>query len=102
MRQEYKNTLRNYKPALDAYRVMSEQKLAAKLVTKNNLSESIAKQHSSTYYNSRMLSENNLTDTVRLTWKRVMEVYPNLTKKVIPRVAKVKVPRVPRHITKIA
>ena len=79
MRQEYKNTLRNYKPALDAYRVMSEQKLAAKLVTKNNLSESIAKQHSSTYYNSRMLSENNLTDTVRLTWKRVMEVYPNLT-----------------------
>lgn len=79
MRQEYKNTLRNYKPALDAYRVMSEQKLAAKLANKNNLSESIAKQHSSTYYNSRMLSENNLTDTVRLTWKRVMEVYPNLT-----------------------
>lgn len=79
MRQEYKNTLRNYKPALDEYRVMSEQKLAAKLVNKNNLSESIAKQHSSTYYNSRILSENNLTDTARLTWKRVMEVYPNLT-----------------------
>ena len=81
MNQEYKNVLRNYKPALDAYRVVSEQKLTANLVAKKNLNESVAKQHSNTYYNNRVLSENDLTDTTRLTWKRVMEAYPNLTTK---------------------
>ena len=81
MHQEYKNVLRNYKPTLDAYRVVSEQKLTANLVAKKNLNESVAKQHSNTYYNNRVLSENDLTDTTRLTWKRVMEAYPNLTTK---------------------
>jgi hypothetical protein len=81
MRQEYKNVLQNYKPALDAYRVVSEQKLTATLISKKNLSESVAQQHSNAYYNNRLLSENDLTDTTRLTWKRVLEAYPNLTAK---------------------
>jgi len=80
MREEYKRMTTDYKPALDAYRVVAEQKMTSSLVTKQNLDESTAQHHSNVFYNGRNLTETDLKDIATLkTWQRVMEAYPNLT-----------------------
>jgi len=82
MREEYKRMNTEYKLALDAYRVVAEQKMTSSLVTKQKLDESTAQHHSNVFYNGRNLTEADLKDIATLkTWKRVMEAYPNLTTK---------------------
>jgi len=82
MREEYKRMKTEYKPALDAYKVVAEQKMTSSLVTKQKLDESTAQHHSNVFYNGRNLTEADLKDISTLkTWKRVMEAYPNLTAK---------------------
>ena len=81
MREEYKRINKYYKQALDAYRVVSEEKMTNKLVAKQKLDESVAKHHSDVFYNKRTLSESELKDISTLqTWDRVMEAYPHLTR----------------------
>ena len=81
MKTEYNRVIKEWKPVLDQYKAISEQKLVQKFVNKN-LSESVAKNHSKTYYNSRALTNNALADISKIkTWNRVMESYPNLTVK---------------------
>ena len=82
MREEYKRMKTEYKPALDAYKVVAEQKMTSSLVAKQKLDESTAQHHSNVFYNGRNLTEADLKDISTLkTWKRVMEAYPNLTAK---------------------
>ena len=82
MREEYKRMTTDYKPALDAYRVVAEQKMTSSLVAKQKLDESTAQHHSNVFYNGRNLTEADLKDIATLkTWQRVMEAYPNLTTK---------------------
>lgn len=77
--EEYNRVLGEWKSPLDEYKTLSENKMTRNLVSKKNITESVAQQHSKTYFN-RMLNESDLTHTARLkTWKRVMEAYPNLT-----------------------
>ena len=82
MREEYKRVTWEYKNALDAYKVVAEQKLAKNLLNKVEfIGESVAQSQAQKYYTQRMLSESEVRDTATLSWKRVMEAYPNLTAK---------------------
>jgi hypothetical protein len=77
--EEYKRVLSEWKIPLDEYKKLSETKMTNTLVSKKNITESVAQSHSKAYFN-RMLNESDLTHTARLkTWERVMEAYPNLT-----------------------
>lgn len=81
MRQEYKRIVVEYKPVLDAYKKVSEQKLANKIVARGQLTESQAQQQSKLYFN-RGLSDIQLADTaITETWSNVVKNYPNLTAK---------------------
>ena len=80
MREEFNRMNAQYKPSLDAYRLVAEQKLTSSLVANQKLDESVAQHHSNVFYNGRTLAESELKDISTLkTWKRVMEAYPNLT-----------------------
>jgi Zn finger protein HypA/HybF involved in hydrogenase expression len=79
---EYEITLQTYKPALDEYKRVNEQKMTSNIVVKSKLNESQAKEQSNLYFNRRALNENQLNDTAGMkTWKQVQESYPNLTSK---------------------
>ena len=79
---EYENTLNTFKPALDEYKRVTEQKMTSNIVVKGKLNESQAKDQSNVYFNRRALNESELKDTATMkTWKRVQESYPNLTSK---------------------
>ena len=79
---EYETTLQTFKPALDEYKRVNEQKMVSNIVIKGKLNESQAKEHSNVYFNRRALKESELKDTTTMkTWKRVQESYPNLTSK---------------------
>ena len=79
---EYENTLNTFKPALDEYKRVTEQKMTSNIVVKGKLNESQAKEQSNVYFNRRTLKESELKDTTTMkTWKRVQESYPNLTSK---------------------
>lgn len=79
---EYETTLQTFKPALDEYKRVNEQKMVSNIVVKGKLNESQAKEHSNVYFNRRSLKESELKDTTTMkTWKRVQESYPNLTSK---------------------
>ena len=80
MREEFNRMNAQYKPSLDAYKLVAEQKLTSSLVANQKLDESVAQHHSNVFYNGRTLAESELKDISTLkTWKRVMEAYPNLT-----------------------
>ena len=82
MREEYQRMLTEYKPVLDTYKLVSEANMTKKLMEDRQLDESSAQLYSNTFYNKRGLTEKDLKDISTLkTWKRVMEAYPNLTKK---------------------
>ena len=82
MREEYKRMTTDYKVCLDEYKLVAEQNMTSKLMSKQKLDESVAKHHSNVFYNGRSLTESDLKDISTLkTWKRVMEAYPNLTAK---------------------
>lgn len=82
MREEYKRMTTDYKVWLDEYKLVAEQNMTSKLMSKQKLDESVAKHHSNVFYNGRSLTESDLKDISTLkTWKRVMEAYPNLTAK---------------------
>ena len=82
MREEYQRMLTEYKPVLDTYKLVSEANMTKKLMEDRQLDESSAQLYSNTFYNNRGLTEKDLKDIATLkTWKRVMEAYPNLTKK---------------------
>jgi len=82
MKEEYKRVVVEYKIALDEYKKVNEQKLSDKLLKHVGfIGESAAQAQSKKYYNERALTESELKDTASLSWKRVMEAYPNLTTK---------------------
>ena len=82
MKEEYKRVVVEYKIALDEYKKVNEQKLSDKLLQHVGfIGESAAQAQSKKYYNERALTESELKDTTSLSWKRVMEAYPNLTTK---------------------
>ena len=77
---EYETTLKKFKPALDEYKKVSEAKMTGNIVIKNQISESVAKDHSNIYFNKRSLSESAIKDIAHTAeWKKVVESYPNLT-----------------------
>ena len=79
--KEYNRIVKEFKPVLDTYKKVSEQKMIKSLLNKGQLNESQAQQQSNIYFN-RGMSELQLND-IALTesWNEVVNTYPNLTKK---------------------